>query len=78
MATAVDIKGRMAAFLRQPVERLEDIAVLTDLVTESFILVEMVIELQEQLGVRITQDDLKEVKTVGDLTAVFAAKTQPL
>jgi acyl carrier protein len=68
------VRGKMAEFLRQPVSRLDDGAVLTDLVAESFILVDMVIELQEDLGIRLVHDDLKAVKTVGDLLAVVGQK----
>ena len=64
----------MARILRLSPERLDDARVLTDLVTESFALVEMVIELQQELGVRVVQDDLKDVRTVGDLVALFASK----
>ena len=64
------VKERMAAFLRQPVSKLEDGAVLGDLVAESFVLVEMVIELQEQFKIRLTQGDLKGVKTVGQLVSM--------
>lgn len=65
----------MAQLLKQPVERLVDAAVLTDLVAESFVLVDMVIELQDDLGIRLMQDDLKPVKTVGDLLVVIEGKT---
>jgi len=65
----------MAQILKQPVDRLADTTVLTDLVAESFVLVDMVIELQDDLGIRLMHDDLKAVKTVGDLLAVIASKT---
>ena len=65
------VKQQMAAFLRQPISKLEDSALLSDLVVESFILVEMVIELQEQFKIRLMQEDLKSVKTVGQLTKLF-------
>ena len=71
-----DVKQRMAALLKQPVERLEDGRVLTDLVAESFLLIEMVIQLQEDLHIRLVQDDLNDVKTVGDLVQVVLAKTK--
>ncbi len=61
----------MAGFLRQPVEKLSDDAVLTDLVAQSFLLVEMVIELQEEFSVRFGQEELKSVRTVGDLTRLI-------
>ena len=71
-----EVKKRMARILKQPVTKLEDTTVLTDLVTDSFVLVEMVIELQEELGVRLIQEDLKEVKTVSDLTELLAANAR--
>jgi acyl carrier protein len=72
---ANSVKEKMAAFLRQPVSKLEDRAALSDLVLESFVLVEMVIELQEQFNVRLMQEDLKNVKTVGQLTELFETRT---
>jgi acyl carrier protein len=69
------VKEQMAAFLRQPISKLEDGAVLSDLVVESFVLVEMVIELQEQFKIRLVQEDLKNVKTVGQLTKLFEERT---
>jgi acyl carrier protein len=71
------VRHKMAELLRQPVSRLEDGVVLTDLVAESFILVDMVIELQDDLGIRLVHDDLKDVKTVGDLLTVVAQKLKP-
>jgi len=69
-------KAKMASLLRQPVTKLDDDAVLTDLVVESFLLIEMVIELQEEFGVRLVQEDLREVKTVGDLVNLFASRSK--
>ena len=71
MADSQAVKEQMAKLLRQPVQRLADDALLADLVAESLILVEMVIELQEHFGVRLVQDDVKDVKTVGELTRLF-------
>ncbi len=65
------IKQRMARILKLTVPDLRDEASLTDLVTDSFLLVEMVVELQDDLGTRLVQDDLKDVKTVGDLVRAF-------
>jgi len=72
---AQQVRARMAQILKQPVDRLADTTVLTDLVAESFVLVDMVIELQDDLGIRLMHDDLKAVKTVGDLLTVIASKT---
>lgn len=72
------IKQKMAKFLVRPVEDLDDHMLLTDLVEESFMLVEMVISLQEACGERFfVQDDLRNVKTVGDLVLLFEGQAQP-
>ena len=69
------IKAKIASLLKQPISKLGDDSVLTDLVVESFALIEMVIELQEEFKVRLVQDDLKNVKTVGDLTSLIKSRT---
>ena len=68
------VRAKMAEFLGHPVKKLQDDAILTDWVTDSMILVNMVIELQEDFSIRLVQDDLKDVKTVGQLLAVFERK----
>lgn len=73
MVDKADVVKAMARFLRQPVEKLHDDAVLTDLVAESFVLIELVIQLQEEFGVRFGQQELQGVKTVGDLTELIAS-----
>ena len=74
MATRDDVQAKMAEFLQHPVKKLQDDVILTDLVTDSMILVNMVIDLQEDFGIRLVQEDLKEVKTVGQLLGVFDRK----
>jgi acyl carrier protein len=69
------VKNSIAKFLNIPATRLADESiVLTDIVQESFILIELVIELQEQLKVRLHQEDLEEVKTLGHLLDVLEKK----
>jgi acyl carrier protein len=75
MADREAVKRHMALLIRQPVERIDDAARLTDLVAESLLLVEMVIEMQEQLGVRLVQEDLKDIQTVGELTRLFEERS---
>ena len=72
MVDKTEVVKAMARFLRQPVEKLNDDALLTDLVAESFVLVELVIQLQEEFGVRFGQQELQGVRTVGDLTELIA------
>jgi len=70
------VKEQIAAFLKQPISRLQDDTLLTSLVVESFILVEMIIELQDAFGLRLVQEDMKHVKTVGDLTELFVSRAK--
>jgi acyl carrier protein len=47
---------------------------LADLVPSSFSLVELLIELQETHGIRLVQDDLRRLVTVGDLADLVRSK----
>ncbi len=60
----------MARLLQVEVTRLQPEVKLTDLVTESFVLIEFVISLQEELDLVLTHDDFNGVLTVGDLLAL--------
>ena len=61
------VRVKAAAFLKVPIERMGDDVTLLSLVQESFLLVQLVIELEEEFGARLVQEDLQDVKTVGDL-----------
>lgn len=43
---------------------------LGDIVRESFTLVEVVVDLQEEFSIFFTQDEMSQVITLGDLTAL--------
>ncbi len=72
MSNKEQIKIRMAEILNQPIEALDDEVILTSLVNNSFILVELIIELQEEYDVLFGQEDMKGVSNVGQLIALFA------
>lgn len=67
MTMREQVRGKIAEVLGLAPGEIADDAVLTDLVTSSFVLVETVIELQEEFGVRFQQADLASVVTVGEL-----------
>jgi acyl carrier protein len=73
MRAPLQVKQLIAEFVKRDVATLDDGQVLRELVTDSFRLVELVMILQERLDVIVNQEDLAHVRTVGDLTAVFAA-----
>ncbi len=60
-------RNHMAKTLSLDVAWCRDPVALSELAVNSFRLVEMAIELQEELGVRFSQDDLLRVATIGDL-----------
>ena len=68
------VKQALAECLGRDPGELEDATALTDLVAESFALIETVINLQEELHIRLVQEDLREVKTVADLVRVCAGR----
>lgn len=67
-----EIRAAIARFLKKPLEKTTDVTLLVDLVQESFVLVEMVIELQETFHVRFGQAELSNVKSVGELIDLVA------
>lgn len=69
------IKTRISQILSVPTEKITDNAVLQELVMDSFILIDMVIDLQNTFNIRLNQEDLIPVKTVGDLITVMNSKT---
>jgi acyl carrier protein len=48
---------------------------LSELVPDSFALVELIIDLQDVLGTHLTQADFVNVRTVEDLASIFGAST---
>ncbi len=69
------VRRRIAEILRKPLDKVADATQLVDLVAESFVLVEMAIELQEEFHVHLLQEDLNGVRTVGDLTRLIAGRS---
>ena len=72
--TAIGVKTKIAEVLNISAERVSEETNLKDLVSDSFLLVEMAIELQEDFRVRFSQEDLKVVHTVQDLIALIEIK----
>lgn len=68
------VRKRIAETLQLPLAKLPDERLLADVVRESFAMVEMVIDLQEEFGIRLEQAELRRLETVADLTALVAAK----
>ena len=69
------IKGKMGEVLGRPPDAIADDAELTSLVNSSFVLVELVIELQEEFGVRFHQADMNNVSTVSQLIGLVESRS---
>jgi len=67
------VKDKIAAFLKISADDLQEGTVLSNLIADSFMIVELMIELEETCGARLQQEDVKHVKTLGDLTSVVAS-----
>ncbi len=70
------VRARMADVLGSTPDRIRDDSVLSDLVNSSFLLVEMVIELQEEFDVRFQQSDLAGVVNVGQLLDLVESRIE--
>lgn len=67
MSRRENIRTKMAEVLGTEDRRVSDAERLVDLVNSSFLIVEMVIELQEEFDVRFHQADMSDITTVGQL-----------
>ncbi|MFL5815620.1 MAG: acyl carrier protein [Bdellovibrionia bacterium] len=70
-----DAKAKIVEFLKIPAARVQEDSPLVDLVAESFMLIEMVIELQEAFSLRLNREELEEIKTVGQLLDLLQEKS---
>jgi acyl carrier protein len=68
------VRQALGRALDRESDELDDDMELASLVAESFALIEAVISLQEELSIRLVQEDLRDVKTVGDLVNVCAKR----
>jgi len=72
--TTEEVIARIAEVLGVPESRVRPEVALADLVAESYPLVEMAIELQDDFDVIFTQADLSAVSTVGDLAELVRSR----
>lgn len=68
------IKEQMAAFLKIPANRITDATPIAGIVPDSFMLVELLVQLQEEYGIHLIQSDIENIHTVSDLTDLVATR----
>ena len=76
MSVQQSVRDKISQILKQPVASVRDDVMLTDLVRESFVLIELAIELQEDYDVQFGQDDLNTVRTVADVLELVANRAE--
>ncbi|MFC5724228.1 4'-phosphopantetheinyl transferase superfamily protein [Streptomyces gamaensis] len=69
-----DVADRVGSTLSVPAERLTPQTTLRELAADSFLLVEMAIDLQEEFGTVFTQHELRGVSTLGELAALVGVR----
>jgi acyl carrier protein len=73
MISFEDITARVSETLSVPVEDLKPETTLKELAADSFLLVEMVVDLQEEYGTTFSQADLLTVGNLGELADLIRA-----
>jgi acyl carrier protein len=72
---AVDrITHKIALLTRRPVADIRSDKELRQLVQDSFALVEMVVELEDEFGVHLSHEEFASVVTVNDLTSLIGRR----
>ncbi len=75
-APVAEVLERIAEVLRRPGTIGLD-ADLATVAADSFVLVEMVIELQDEFGVRFDHEDMANLRTVGDVVELVRRRWVP-
>ena len=70
-----EIKRKMSELLNQPVNRFEDRLFLSDIIQESMMLAEMIMELEDIYDVKFSQESLTTAVTVGTLVDVIVNRS---
>ena len=65
------VAERISEILSVPVERLSPDSTLADLAADSFLLVEMVVDLQEEFDAIFTQADLRQITQLSELVSLL-------
>jgi acyl carrier protein len=65
---------RIAEVVRRPVATVTPDTALAELAVDSFVLVELVLELQDEFRVRFDHHDVQSLRTVRDVLELVAAR----
>lgn len=71
------VLDRAAEVLHRPRTMLSTDTELSQLAADSFVLVELVLELQDEFRVRFDHDDVQGLRTLGDVVDLVEARAEP-
>lgn len=71
------VLDRAAEVLHRPRTTLTMDTELSQLAADSFVLVELVLELQDEFRVRFDHDDVQGLRTLGDVVDLVEARAEP-
>lgn len=74
MLNREEIKQTIAELGHVSLDVLDDKQCLTDLLVDSFAIIDLSIALQEELGIIFLQEDMQKLVTVGDLVELVESK----
>lgn len=69
-----EIRQKIAQFTKLSVASITDDKEITDLVSDSFMLVELLLSIQEQFKIELEQEDLEQVISVRQLLTLIQQK----
>ncbi len=69
------VRQQLAEFIKFPVSSVTDDKKLTELVADSFVLIELMLTLQEDLNIELVQEDLENIYRVSDLLDLILLKS---
>lgn len=68
------VADRVGSLLSVPAERIRPETTLRELLSDSLLMVEVAIDLQEEYEVILTQDDIQSIHTFGDLVTLLQSR----
>lgn len=75
MLTIENIRAKLSDFTKIPINKIQDDMQLTELVADSFVLVELMLTLQEDFSIHLSQQELENVHCIADLLQLLESKS---
>ena len=76
MISRHSIKQKIANFTKQPIDNIEDEKPISALVADSFMLVELMLTLQEEYSISLSQAEMENIITIHNLIRFIQQKTE--